>query len=130
LSDAVAQPQWVIDGNYSSIRDRIWQRADCIIWLNYSFPVIFGRLVVRTWRRIFRGEECCNGNRETFSQTFSRDSVLWWAITTYARRRREYPKLLQECSAAGKTVVIHASPSATEAWLADLPVVTTAPGCI
>src|SRR5262249_25672391 len=80
---AVNQPPWFIDGNYSAIRDLIWQRADCLIWLDYSFPVIIRRLIARTWRRVVKGEKCCNGNRESFWRTLSRDSILWWAITTY-----------------------------------------------
>jgi hypothetical protein len=67
------------------------------------------------------------GNRETFRGTFSRDSILWWAIKTYRRRRREYPPLLEEQAAAGKTIVIHASPAETEVWLADVASVS-APG--
>jgi adenylate kinase family enzyme len=120
VRSVVDQPRWVIDGNYGAIRDRIWQRADCIIWLDYSVPVIFRRLIARTWRRVFVGEECCNGNRETFWRTFSRDSILWWAVKTYHPRRREYPSLLEQQAAAGKTIVIHASPAATEAWLAEV----------
>jgi adenylate kinase family enzyme len=120
VRSAVDQPQWIIDGNYSAIRDQIWNRADCIVWLDYSFPVIFRRLVARTWRRIFAGEECCNGNRESIWRTLTPDSVLWWAIRTYRRRRREYPSLLRDQAATGKTIIVHARPLEAEAWLLHL----------
>src|SRR5262249_35041516 len=102
------------------IRDLIWQRANCLIWLDYSFPVIFRRLIARTWRRIVAAEKCCNGNRESFWRTFSRDSILWWAITTYSRRRREYAPLLEVQARAGKSVFVHTRPIETDAWLRQL----------
>jgi adenylate kinase family enzyme len=120
VQSAVDQPRWIIDGNYSAIRDQIWNRADCIVWLDYSFPMIFRRLIARTWRRIFAGEECCNGNRESVWRTFTRDSILWWAITTYRQRRKAYRSLLADQAAADKTIVVHARPPETEAWVAQL----------
>ena len=32
---------WVIDGNYSDVRPLIWERADTVVRLDYSFPVMF-----------------------------------------------------------------------------------------
>jgi len=83
--------RWVVDGNYDKVQDIVWARASDAVWLNYSFPVVFGRALVRTLRRVFLREEIFNGNRETFRNAFlSRGSILWWVITTYGRRRRQY----------------------------------------
>ena len=38
---------WIMDGNYESVRHIIWSEADTLIWLDYSFGVIFYRLVKR-----------------------------------------------------------------------------------
>ncbi len=82
---------WVICGNYSFLRDIIWSRADTIVWLNYSFPVVWSRALRRTLRRSFRREELWAGNRESLKRAFlSRDSILLWVLQTYHRRRREY----------------------------------------
>ncbi len=37
VRQALAGERWVVDGNYSRIRDIIWPRADTIIWLDYSW---------------------------------------------------------------------------------------------
>jgi hypothetical protein len=48
----------------------------------------------------------------------SRDSILLWALTTYRRRRREYPALFTQPEHAHLRVIHLRSPWATRAWLA------------
>ena len=43
-------PAWVIAGNYGRGRDLVWSRTECVVWLDYSFPRVLGRLVNRTTR--------------------------------------------------------------------------------
>nr|MBF6590244.1 hypothetical protein [Ktedonobacterales bacterium] len=38
---------WVVDGNYSALRDTIWSRADTLVWLDYSLPLVLARLTRR-----------------------------------------------------------------------------------
>jgi adenylate kinase family enzyme len=90
---------WVVDGNYSFVRDITLGGATAVIWLNYSFPRVFGRALRRTIRRVFTREELFAGNHEGFRQSFlSADSILWWVITTFRRRRREYGRMAREMS--------------------------------
>lgn len=113
--------QWVIDGNYSKARDIVWPRADTVVWLDYPLPLILWRLLFRTLRRTLTREELWRGNRETFRQAFfSRDSILWWAIKTYPRRRREYPALFARPEYAHLETVRLRSPQQTRAWLKSL----------
>jgi adenylate kinase family enzyme len=100
LRDAVRERAsgegWVIDGNYSKVQDIVWPRATDAVWLNYSFPVVFGRALRRTVRRMVTREELFGGNRESFRNSFlSRDSILWWVITTFGRRRRQYERTFE-----------------------------------
>jgi adenylate kinase family enzyme len=114
---------WVVDGNYSKVRDIVWSRADTIVWLDYPLLVILGRLVSRTLRRVITREELWQGNHEHFAAQFaSRDSLFLWALRTYPRRRREYPALLQRPEHAHLAVVHLRSPRDARDWLAGLEV--------
>lgn len=96
--EATAGDGWVVDGNYggAGVRELVWERADTIIWLDYSLAVIFVRLWRRTLARIRDGAELWpgTGNRETIRDAFfSRESLFWYALKRYRVRRRNYPRL-------------------------------------
>jgi adenylate kinase family enzyme len=94
--EAVLQDRWVVDGNYSALRDVTWPRATAVIWLNYNFSIVFWRGLVRSLRRSLLDQELFSGNRETLKRTFfSRDSILWWIIKTFKQRRRTYRRMLE-----------------------------------
>jgi len=93
---AAAGDQWVIDGNYSAVRDIVWERATDVVWLNLPFAVVLWRAIKRTGRRTLTGEELWAGNRETLRNVlFSRDSIVWWVIQTHQRRTRQYAQLFR-----------------------------------
>jgi adenylate kinase family enzyme len=94
VAAAVAAETWVVDGNYSAARDLIWARADTVVWLDLPFRVVMWRVVSRTARRLATREVLWNGNRESLRTAVSRDSIILWALTTYRRRRRDYPSAL------------------------------------
>lgn len=107
---ATAEGQWVVDGNYSKVRELTYQRAESIVWLDLSFPVVFSRMVRRTFRRCYRKEVLWNGNRERlWTQLFTKDSLFWWVITTYRRKRRQYAALL--ASEHGENMIRLRSPA-------------------
>jgi len=92
---AIAGPGWVIDGNYATVRERVWRRATTLIWLDLPFSIVFPRAVYRTVRRIVTREQLWAGNRESFALR-NPDWIPWWVLRTYWRRRRDYALLLQE----------------------------------
>ena len=97
VAAAVSSEGWVVDGNYSKIRDLIWPKATCIVWLNYGFPTVLARALRRTLRRSLLGEELYSQNKETLGRAFfNRDSILLWVLTSFRRRRRKYDALRRE----------------------------------
>jgi adenylate kinase family enzyme len=52
LTSALQTERWVVDGNTRKSRSLVWNNADTVIWLNYSFWVNFMRLLLRTVQRI------------------------------------------------------------------------------
>ena len=110
--------RWVVDGNYSVVRDLVWPRAEVLVWLDYSLGRTFYQLARRSFVRGLRGDELWNGNREQLHlHLFSRESLFLWLFKTYRRRRREYPELLARPEHAHLTVYRFRSPRAAAAWL-------------
>ncbi len=103
----VAGGAWVVDGNYSAVRDLVWGQAEALVWLDYSLPLIFWRLLKRTYQRVSSKELLWGTNRETWrSALFSRDSLFLWAISSQKRQRRSYPAALAQPEYA-HLVVVH-----------------------
>jgi adenylate kinase family enzyme len=119
--EALSGDAWVVDGNYSKVRDIVWARADTIVWLDYPLPLILWQLAVRTFRRVFLREELWNRNRETLrTALFSRDSLFLWALKTYRRRRQEYPRLFNLPQHAHLNLIHLTSPGKTRTWIDNL----------
>jgi len=86
VETATQSDAWVVAGNYHVARDLVWPKAEAVIWLDYTFPVVFWRLLRRTLRRGIMREELWNGNREKFWQhlkLWSDDSLFHWLFKTY-----------------------------------------------
>ncbi len=120
VTQSLQNDSWVVDGNYHRVRDIVWGRADTVVWLDYSFGIMMSRLARRTVRRVFTHEKLWNGNQEHLRSLFTPDSVFWWALKTYRRRRRDYPALLSQPENSHLTVVRLRSPRETKDWLLAL----------
>jgi adenylate kinase family enzyme len=119
---AIAQrPRWVIDGNYSAVRDIIWTRSSAIVWLDYSFARVFSQALWRTGRRIITRERLYAGNRETIGNAlFDTDGIPWWVIRTHGRRRRDFPELFTRPEYRHAAVIRLDGPAAAEALLVSV----------
>jgi adenylate kinase family enzyme len=112
--EALAGPAWVADGNYRAVLDRIWERADTIVWLDYRRPVVMRRVLWRTLSRAVTRRELWNGNRESWTEILSRDperSIIRWAWTHHRTYRERYlARLAPGERPAGVQVVRLSSP--------------------
>lgn len=88
---ATSGESWIFDGNYLSLRDFVWQRADTIIWLDFSLPVVVRRVCWRNIRRLLNREELWKGNRENWRRAWS---GVRHTISTHETKRSSYPQLL------------------------------------
>ena len=92
---------WVADGNYSAVRDILWPQASHVLWLNYSRFTVFSRLLGRTLRHSITRQCLSHGNRESLAMAlFSKDSILLWALTTYAKNQRKFAALRRDAQFA------------------------------
>ncbi len=122
VSEAIAAPTWVTDGNYTGfLRDIVWPAADTIIWLDYPFRVVIWRLFGRTMGRAIKREELWNGNRESLREHFfTKQSLFLWAKNTHWKHRREWIPHLESPAMSHVRVVRLRTPKAAEAWLRTL----------
>jgi adenylate kinase family enzyme len=83
----VAGDGWVVDGNYGTVQDLVWQRADTVVWVDPPRWRVMGQLVGRTARRMITREELWNGNTEPWRNVFSlwdpERSILAWGWTKH-----------------------------------------------
>jgi adenylate kinase family enzyme len=93
VSEFTAGPGWVVDGNYSNVRDIVWGRADTVIWVDPPRHRVMRQLLWRTLHRMATRAELWNGNREPWSNLYRLDpeqSILAWAWTSHGRYRERY----------------------------------------
>lgn len=98
VNQAISESRWVADGNYRVSREMIWKQADTLIWLDYSFVVIFSQLWKRTWRRWWKKELLWGKNQERLLPHLkfwsTKESLFAWLISTYRLRKIEYASLI------------------------------------
>lgn len=93
VGDIVARDGWVLDGNYSVVRDLVWARADTVVWFDLPRHVVMRQVVARTLRRMTTGQELWNGNRERLRNLLSwapEESIIRWAWIRHAKYRDRY----------------------------------------
>jgi adenylate kinase family enzyme len=108
---------WVVDGNYSVVRDLVHERAANVVWLDLARWRVMWQVTTRTLGRMVLRRELWNGNKESLRNIVKRDpleNIILWAWTTHGRRRREYGERATE-----KWIRL-GSRREIKAWLASL----------
>ncbi|MDP8238758.1 MAG: hypothetical protein P9X24_06695 [Candidatus Hatepunaea meridiana] len=117
----VQKENWIIDGNYTILNDIIWSKATTILWLNLPFYLIFYRAITRTIGRIFTKEELFSGCYETFCQSFfTKDSIIWWVITTWRKKRNQYRQIFDNPTNMNIDYIEIRSPGETEQLIENI----------
>ena len=114
----IARESWITEWQYSSARSLLAERAQVLVWVDLPFlTVTLPRLVRRTLRRRFAGEELWNGNVEPPLHTFftDREHIVRWAWATRKMYRTRVPQVHAELEHL--TVVHLRSRSDVERWL-------------
>jgi len=121
VSEFTAGDGWVVDGNYSAVRDIVWSRADTVIWVDPPRHRVMRQLVPRTLRRMATGTELWNGNRERWRYLFTREeSILLYAWTNHRRTRAKFESAQANPENAHLTFVRLRTPAETAALLRNL----------
>jgi adenylate kinase family enzyme len=124
---AAAPDGWVVDGNYhGKLGTLVQEWADTVVFLDLPFGLTLRRVLRRTARRVVSREELWNGNRESLRIAFSRESIVWWVITTHRTHRRKWPGRF--ASLPHLRVVRLRSPAEVEALLQSIHATETMSG--
>ena len=87
---------WVVDGNYDSqVQDIVLDRADTVVWLDLPRSVVMRQVIGRTLRRVGRGVELWNGNRERWANLVDprpEQNIVLWAFTRHRSYREKYAR--------------------------------------
>lgn len=123
VAPLVAADGWVIDGNYSAVRDLVWLRADTVVWLDLPRRTVMWRIVARTLRRLATRERLWNGNRERLRNVLSRDpdrNVVLWSWRKHASYRELYGTASRDPALARLRFVRITSKRSVQALLGEL----------
>ena len=116
---AAAPDGWVVDGNYhGKLGTSVLERADTVVFLDLPRRVALRRVLWRTSSRATTRKELWNGNRETFRNAFSRDSIVWWVIRQHGSYRTTWEPRLERLT--GVDVVRLRSLREVRAWLQSI----------
>jgi len=122
---------WVVDGNYSVVRDIVWDRADTVVWFDLPFARVMARTLRRTLKRTITREELWNGNREPLSNLYSLNpekNIVVWSATRHRVYRHRYGEAARDPRWSGLRFVRLGSQAEADAFLAVAASAGTAAG--
>jgi adenylate kinase family enzyme len=126
--EATEASAWIVDGNYSTVRETIWERADTVVWFDLPYVVVMARTIRRTVRRVLTRKELWNGNKEPWSNLYSFDpkkSIIAWAATRHSVYRQRYRDAEHDPRWAGLRFVHLRSQREADAFLAEVTVMAS-----
>lgn len=96
VSSALQTDEWVVDGNYSEVRDLVWQQATAVVFIDLPRWVGVARATRRTARRVLTREQLWNGNRERWWTALADWHPIRWSWSTHPLLRQRYMGLLAD----------------------------------
>lgn len=118
VSQISSGPSWIFDSfGHPKVRDLLWSRADTIIWLDFSRPVVMRRVLRRSVARTVFRRKIFGGNTETVGSWFSPNHPVWWAWSQYRNRRAEISSRCADPRFSPLGVIQLRTPRAARVWL-------------
>ena len=116
VDEATAGAWWVFDGTPFYVEDLVYGRADTIVVLDYSLPVVFWRVVRRSVRLWLRAGTHSAQRAEPPWRWVLPGHPVRWAWSTHSERRRRFKALVAEESGRKSVHVFH-RPHESHRWM-------------
>lgn len=113
-----AGERWVLDTAYGRWLDIPLARIEMIVALDFPRWLSLTRLIRRSVARAVDRKPICNGNRESFRNIFSKQSIVGWHFKSFSRKRQRIRAW--DADPPGFEVVRLTSPRQVERWLSTL----------
>ena len=123
VDEITRQPDWIICGNYFTKLGgkEYWSKADVVIWCDYSFLLVFSRLLRRTLKRTITKQELWNENKEGFIVNFfTKESVLFWMMREWNEQKRRYEIVFKNNDLAGTRLLRFKTPREANRFLVHM----------
>ncbi|MFI5385915.1 MAG: adenylate kinase [Fimbriimonadales bacterium] len=118
IAEICAGEEWILDTAYAKWIEIPLARVELIIGLDYPRWFSLGRLLLRTAARVIDKKEICNGNRETFWNSLSRDSILAWHFRSFRGKRMRLRDWAD--NPVGPKVIVFRQDQEAKRWLESL----------
>jgi adenylate kinase family enzyme len=90
----VTWDSWVIVGNGHFVNHTyVWPTVDTLIWIDLPLPVLLWRGVKRSLLNIVSRRKLCNGNVESVGRLLSKNSIVYWILSSFGKRKRLYREI-------------------------------------
>lgn len=116
VDEATAGAWWVFDGTPFYVEDLVYGRADTIVVLDYSLPIVMWRVVRRSVRLWHRPGTHSAQRSEPPWRWVRPEHPVRWAWSTHSERRRRFKELVTAESGRKGVHVFH-RPHEARRWM-------------
>ncbi|WP_157467327.1 AAA family ATPase [Frankia sp. QA3] len=113
---ATSAAAWVVDGNYSAVRDLVWTRADTVIWLDLPRWLVEWQVVRRTAGRLVFRTPLWNGNRERWRDVPRASHPIRWSWRKHGLYRVTYGDRFAAAGTDDRQLIRLRSRREVQAW--------------
>jgi adenylate kinase family enzyme len=106
VAEAASAEAWVIDGNYTKVREALWPRATAFVWMDPGRWMVMRQVIWRSFSRAVTKRELWpgTGNREEFRRWLDAEHPIRWAWTHWPANRARYAETFAGGTYEGRPV--------------------------
>jgi adenylate kinase family enzyme len=106
VAEAAAGDAWVMDGNYTKVKEAHWARATGFVWMDTPRALVMRQVLWRSLTRAVSKRELWpgTGNKELFRRWLDREHPIRWAWDTWGLIRARYTEAFGSGTYEGRPV--------------------------